>query len=1124
MDRVKWVNWGAATRFGVLAVGYMLAAMLGDMLSAPHSAFVTFWPPAGLALAALLSTRRRDWPLALGAMITGNLLVNHFWIGQAPGTNVAFCIANVLTAVVGANLAQLIQPGRRLLRSLRGVLAIGAASAASAFSGAIVGSWMSSRQFGLSWSDSWRTWAVADGAGVWVLAPLLLAAAELRRCPPELREAPQSRKIEFLAWGAALLTGVAAMGNAESMEIVGPAWLLPVLLWAAIRFGPMTLSAGLFVLAVAGTRNVQSIAQAVPPTMMPTFQPNAMLVSRVFELQFLLCVWSILLYCITTAAGQRARAEAKLAEEKRRLERRVLARTGELQIANANLASIGNRLSHLADSVPQLVWVADGAGRVTYYNARRGEYASSAPDPEGSWQWSPMIHPDDLDATIASWLEARAGVYPYQFEHRIKMADGTYRWHLSRAVPAVDGREGEIEWFGRATDIHAIKQAEQELARRAARQAALQAVARQIAEYSGDDKAAFAAIAFAHVRLLLNIDVYLCYWRDPSRAGLVLIGSEGLDEEHRERGAFLRIGEAFCGLAAERAQPIVADAAMLAADPHAAFLRSARVVAYACHPLAMRDGTVMGTLSFAGTARGPFEQDEIELLHALCHMVALAWERTRTMADLREVRDVFGLAMRSGRMGAWWHDMFTAKVWWSPELEEIFGLAEGAFGGTIDEFYARVHPGDRDRIAGAVREAVRARADYIVQFRFRHEDGSWKWMELRGKAEYDADGNPRRIYGLGIDITERHAVAEELERHRSRLEVLVQERTLQLEKSQQALRLSDRMAALGSLSAGLGHDMGNIIVPMRIWLRSLEEADLPPELLQHVHSLRESTDYLGSLATGLRALALDPSEDAGASSLTALGSWWEESCGVFKAALPNHVELQAAGMDDVLRVRMTPHALTQAVFNLVQNAGEALRASERGVVRVSAAAGEGVVRLSVQDDGPGMTDEVRARCMDPYFTTKPRDRGTGLGLAIVHTITRRAGASLEIESSPGRGSTFTLSLPAHGEDSAPARAAAVSIADARTASLVRVLLSEAGFAIAPHDGRGTPDADVWITELGNGVKCEDVERFATGDRRAAVLATNDDLPVGVLRLADTRLATVRELIRRLGEPTGASRR
>ncbi len=120
------------------------------------------------------------------------------------------------------------------------------------------------------------------------------------------------------------------------------------------------------------------------------------------------------------------------------------------------------RIRFLADALPQLVWTADASGLVNYYNSRAAEYAGIEPTSDGRWEWQPVVHPDELELTLAAWRGAVDAGSTYQCEHRVRMADGEFRWHLSRAVPVVE--RGEIvQWFGTATDIHSLKLAEQTL-------------------------------------------------------------------------------------------------------------------------------------------------------------------------------------------------------------------------------------------------------------------------------------------------------------------------------------------------------------------------------------------------------------------------------------------------------------------------------------------------------------------------------------------------------------------------------------------------------------------------------------------------------------------------------------
>jgi PAS domain S-box-containing protein len=334
----------------------------------------------------------------------------------------------------------------------------------------------------------------------------------------------------------------------------------------------------------------------------------------------------------------------------------------------------------------------------------------------------------------------------------------------------------------------------------------------------------------------------------------------------------------------------------------------------------------------------------------------------------------------------------------------------------------------------------------------------------------DSQGTVVGVTGLGVDITERRRAEEELRRHREHLEELVAERTGEVEASHEQLRLADRLASIGTLAAGLGHDMNNVLLPLTCRLDALESKELPAAETMHIDAVRKSVEYLQQLADGLHLLSLDPEDAEASTEGTDLSSWWEQVGPLLARGLPKRVRLATAWPSDVPPVAVAPHRLTQAVLNLVVNAGEAV--GEQGKVRVWAEPLEDgrFVRLGVTDNGHGMSPEVRRRALDPFFTTKKRGLGTGLGLSLVHGVARSAGGSVHIDSAPGKGATIRLTLPAHlpeGSKRALATAtpaAVVSIRDRRVASFVSTLLGAAGFSVR-YDESGAPGPSaLWVTE------------------------------------------------------------
>ena len=163
---------------------------------------------------------------------------------------------------------------------------------------------------------------------------------------------------------------------------------------------------------------------------------------------------------------QRRIVELELQQARNSLEIRVGERTSELQLAAAELRSSEASFRLLSEVMPQIVWTARPDGFLDYYNGRWVDYTGMSIEQTQGWGWQPVLHPDDLKNTNAVWLSAVQSGQAYEVEYRFKRAsDGTYRWHLGRALPLRDETGNITKWFGTCTDIHDQKQAQQELQR-----------------------------------------------------------------------------------------------------------------------------------------------------------------------------------------------------------------------------------------------------------------------------------------------------------------------------------------------------------------------------------------------------------------------------------------------------------------------------------------------------------------------------------------------------------------------------------------------------------------------------------------------------------------------------------
>jgi len=361
------------------------------------------------------------------------------------------------------------------------------------------------------------------------------------------------------------------------------------------------------------------------------------------------------------------------------------------------------------------------------------------------------------------------------------------------------------------------------------------------------------------------------------------------------------------------------------------------------------------------------------------------------------------------------------------------------------------------------------------------KDGALLPIELCVSRAEMPTGCAPLFVGIIRDMSVYAAAERSRDEERVRSQQLLAEQTSALQRANLRLRMSDRMASIGTLAAGLGHDMNNVLLPVRARLEALKAAGeaerIPPAERRHVDEIRKSVAYLQQLADGLHFLALDPDteEDTrGGGAATDLQQWWAQAGTLLCKAVPKYVRVLDAFAQDLPPVAIAPHGLTQAILNLVVNAGEAIpgpsvRKRPGGYVRVWAEKTEegDWVRIGVTDNGLGMPDEVKRRAFEMFYTTKPRGLGTGLGLALVHNVVERAGGSVEIESGVGEGTSVVMVVraarsPEDAHTGSLGLGAVVSIADGRAAALLGHVFEISGIPVRDDDDHAR--ADIWVVD------------------------------------------------------------
>ena len=309
------------------------------------------------------------------------------------------------------------------------------------------------------------------------------------------------------------------------------------------------------------------------------------------------------------------------------------------------------------------------------------------------------------------------------------------------------------------------------------------------------------------------------------------------------------------------------------------------------------------------------------------------------------------------------------------------------------------------------------------------------------------------VIGISRDISARRKAEYLLRRYQEELETRVRERTCELEQAnrrlqseiierrlaeeqraqmESRLRQAQKMEAIGTLAGGIAHDFNNVLAAI-IGYSELVREDIDPGSLARANM--DEGMQAAYRARGLvqQILAFSRPVKAGG-EVVPLGAILAESLQMLSATLPPAITLEQYLTDADDRVCGDPVQMHQIAMNLCTNAIQAMGRGP-GRLKVTCVAVElqeafvkcrpGVepgpyVRLTVSDTGAGMEPLVLERIFEPFFTTKAVGQGTGLGLAMVHGQVTALGGAIFVESSPGRGSTFSVYLPRVREAPEPA--------------------------------------------------------------------------------------------------------
>ena len=347
---------------------------------------------------------------------------------------------------------------------------------------------------------------------------------------------------------------------------------------------------------------------------------------------------------------------------------------------------------------------------------------------------------------------------------------------------------------------------------------------------------------------------------------------------------------------------------------------------------------------------------------------------------LRASEQRFQYAVAATREIIWDWNLATSRIWFSDALREEWGHDVKSREIAASWFEARIHPDDRANVIASFARAVARRERWMCEFRFQRADESYCQAIARGLVVCDAAGQPVRVIGAILDITERVQLRNQLEQAR-------------------------RIESLGRVASTVAHEFGNLLMGILPMAERLRRTPGDTETVEQASKIIFDAVARGRRLTEQILRFGKPANPK--LTVVDVGPWLEEFTPELRALAGPRVELSVNVPDSRLRVLIDPPQIQQVLSNLVVNARDAMPAG--GAIGIAVDSDGGSVCIRVTDEGTGMPSHVLEHIFEPLFTTKRS--GTGLGLAVVQQIVARHSGSIEATSTVGKGTTFLIRLP-----------------------------------------------------------------------------------------------------------------
>lgn len=362
--------------------------------------------------------------------------------------------------------------------------------------------------------------------------------------------------------------------------------------------------------------------------------------------------------------------------------------------------------------------------------------------------------------------------------------------------------------------------------------------------------------------------------------------------------------------------------------------------------------------------------------------------RQRAEDALRESAAKLRHALDATGMGTWIRD--ASGVRWDDALCRILGVDSGTAPTDADGFFRFIHPDDRPAVAESIARSRRTGIYEETACRIVRPDGTIRHTIVKASLELDTSGQVARSYGGVFDVTDR---------------VLLEER----------LRQSEKMDAVGHLTAGIAHNFNNIlgvILPNVELCRRNASPQVSARLDDIMHAAERGADMVRQLMLFARREASARKEPIDVLECA------RRTSRICRSTFDPSLQIELSASEHLPCVMGNEGQLEQVLLNICLNARDALEEAKTAAPRIDIhidQTASSAVRIRIADNGPGMDEETREHVFDPFFTTKDAHRGTGLGLASALAIVTDHHGIIRCHSRLDEGTTFEIELPSTTE-------------------------------------------------------------------------------------------------------------